>query len=348
MPRRPVAVLAGLALLAGCGGHSERAATPAPPPALATVEVVATDAAGERLFDGVVEALEQATLVAQTSGRVVAVERDVDAAVDRGDVLLRLSGVEQRAGLEAARQGLVEAQARATEAATAHERVRSIYARRLVPRAELDRAVAEHEAAEARLAAARAAVAAAGEAVAYTQLRAPFSGRVTGRFVEVGEAVAPGQPLVAVAAPGRLRVVVDLPQALAADARRLGRATVQAGGERLESTSLTVFPAGAADSGTVRAWIDLPAGVEALYPGLRVKAGFALGPLGILRIPASALVTRSEVNAVYLVGADGRVTLRQIRLGRRLGGEVEVLAGLRAGDRLAADPVAATLALGGR
>lgn len=343
----PGAALLATLLAAGCGSGAPSPPSPPSLPDLETVTVVASDAPGERLFDGLVEALEQATLTAQTSGRVVAIERDVDSSVHRGELILRLSGVEQRAARDAARQVLAEAEARATEAAAAYERTRSVYERRLVPRAELDRVTAENEAARARLAAARAALSAAEESFAYTEVRAPFAGRVTRRFVEVGEAVSPGQPLAAMAAPGRLRVSLDVPQALAEPVRRLGEATVYLPSGPVRSRGLTVFPAASAAAGTVRVWIDLPEGAGGIYPGVRVKAGFAIGGTGMLRIPVSAVVARSEVTAVYVVG-DGAVTLRQVRLGRRLGDEVEVLAGLRAGERIAADPVAATLALGSR
>lgn len=342
------ALLGTLALAAGCGNDETPAEAPAKAPAaLETLVVAASEAQGERLFDGLVEALEQATLTAQTSGRVVAIARDVDASVARGDLILRLSGVEQRAGRDAARQALAEAESRATEAAAAFERTRNVYERQLVPRADLDRATAEHEAAQARLAAARAAVSAAEEEFGYTEIRAPFAGRVTRRFVEAGESVNPGQPLAAVAAPARLRVSLDVPQSLAEDVRRLGEASVHLPSGPLTSKALTVFPAASEAAGTVRVWIELPAAAAGLYPGMRVKAGFALAPAGTLRIPAAAIATRSEVTAVYVVGEDGRISFRQVRLGRRIGDQVEVLAGLRAGESIAVDPVAATLALGG-
>jgi len=73
---------------------------------------------------------------------------------------------------------------------------------------------------------------------------------------------------------------------------------------------------------------------------MTAKAAFVIGESERLMVPESALVRRSEVTAVYVV-SDGRVSLRQIRLGHRFGNEVEVLAGLAAGDALAADPVAA-------
>ena len=339
--------LVAAASLAACGGdqHAEQA-VPAGA-GLETLAVAASGADGERLFDGIVEAVQQATLAAQTGGRVVAIERDVNDAVARGALILRLDGVEQRAQLDAARQALAAAEATALEAGSSYERVRDLVARRLLPQADLDRATASRDTANARLAAARAGVDGAREQFAYTEVRAPFAGVVTARHVDVGEAVAPGQPLTAVAAPGALRVIVDVPQALADEVRTLGAASVHAGDAIIGSARLTVFPAAASGSNTVRVRVDLPPGVAGLYPGMFVKAGFRTGGAALLRVPVSAVAWRSEVTGAYVVADDGGLSLRQLRLGRTIGDEVEVLAGLAPGERIAADPVAATLALAG-
>jgi len=345
-----VMIVFAAAWLSACGGGQEPAAPEgaAAGAGLETVAVSPGEQGGERLFDGIVEAVQQATLAAQTSGRIVALERDVDDPVRRGDVILRISGVEQKANLDAARQAFTEASAMATEARARFARVQELAGQKLLSQSDLDRATADRDAAEARLASARAGVAAAEEQYGYTQVRAPFDGVITARHVEVGEAVAPGQLLTAVAALGALRVNVDVPQALADEIRTLDGAHVYAGARVLESAGLTVFPAAASGSNTVRVRVELPKGAEDLYPGMFVKAGFRSGAPVALRVPAATVVRRSEVTGVYVVSPEGQVRLRQVRLGRQLGEEIEVLAGLVAGERVAADPVAATLAVEGR
>jgi hypothetical protein len=79
---------------------------------------------------------------------------------------------------------------------------------------------------------------------------------------------------------------------------------------------------------------------------MTVKAAFAIGEAQRLLIPDSALVQRSEVSGVYAVTGN-QVSLRQLRLGHRFGDRVEVLAGLEAGETIAADPNAAALYLSG-
>ena len=349
MNKAAVPALLSALLLTACGADQGAAKQEAASgPALETIVVATGDADGERLFDGVVEAVQQATLAAQTAGRVITLEHDVDDQVERGTPILRIAAVEQRARLDEAQQALIAARAVATEAGLRHQRTQKLVAQKLLSQADMDQATAQRDSAQARLAAAEAGVAAASEQFGYTEVRAPFAGVVTRRFVDVGEAVTPGQPLTAVAALGALRVIVDVPQAMAEQVRQLGAARVYAGQQVLQSAGITVFPAAASGSNTVRVRVELPAGVRDLYPGMFVKAGFRSGEGAILRVPASAVVLRSEVTAVYVVDAQGRPALRQVRLGRRLGGDVEVLAGLAAGERIAADPVAATLAMQGR
>jgi RND family efflux transporter MFP subunit len=191
-------------------------------------------------------------------------------------------------------------------------------------------------------------VSAAGQQFGYTQIVAPYDGVVTQRLVEAGETVSPGQPLAGVAALGALRVVVDLPQSEAVKVRALGRGTVYVGDHAVPSARVTVYPAATSGSNTVRVRVDLPAGVQDLYPGMFAKVGFALGGAERLAVPAASVVRRSEVTAVYTVATDGSISFRQVRLGRTAGDRVEVLAGLHAGDRVALDPLEAARRLKAR
>jgi multidrug efflux pump subunit AcrA (membrane-fusion protein) len=112
-------------------------------------------------------------------------------------------------------------------------------------------------------------------------------------------------------------------------------------GERtIPAEELTFFPVADPATNTFRVRATLAAGSVTLYPGTFVKVGFVVGETERLLLPATAIVQRSELTAVYVVGEEA-VTLRQIRVGRRYGDRVEVLAGLSPGEAVAADPVAA-------
>lgn len=346
--RLPVLSATLLALaLAGCS-KEESAAPAAAAPRLDTIAVGSGPAAREQQVDGVLEAVNSATLSAQTSARVIALPVDVNDHVQAGQLVVRLRDTEQRSGLDQAESALRMAQARMVEADKTYERIKEVYARRLVAAAQMDAATAEHDAARAALNAAEAARSRAAEQLAYTEVRAPFAGVVTARPVQVGEAVMPGQPLLVVQAPGAMRAVVDVTQQMAEALRKNSKATILlADGRRLDAAAVTVFPNADPTTQTVRVRADLPAKVNGdVYPGMAAKVVFSVGEASAIAIPLSALVQRGEITGVYLQEASGHIAFRAVRTGRELSdGRVEILAGLGAGEHVARDPRAAAAAV---
>jgi RND family efflux transporter MFP subunit len=337
---KPLLLLAALALSA-CGSEP---VAPVPEPAVpfATLEVVRETVPRERAWDGVVEAVNQATLSAQTAGRVLELPFDVNDYVEAGQVVVRFTDVEQVSASRRAAAGLAAAQADAAEAELAFRRTEELVGKQLLARASLDQARARRDAARAALESARAGVSEAGEQVDYTVIKAPYSGILTERLVEVGESVRPGQPLVSGLSLDRLRVDVEVPQSDIQAIRGHGAAAVLLpDGRRVEASDVTIFPYADPKTHSFRIRVELPEANTGLQPGMTVKTAFKTGESQRILVPASALVSRSEVTAVYAVDAANRVSLRQVRIGRRTGDRVEVLAGLAAGERIAADPLAA-------
>lgn len=350
---RLMVFLSGMLLLVACGSKTPPVPASLPAPAFATVVIQPVTGAAERELDGTVEAVNQATVAAQTAGRVAEIFYDVNDFVPAGAVLLKIRSIGQRAELNQAEAALSEAEARDAEARSRYERIAAMYERKVVARAQFDEALAGRDAALARLTAARAAVASATEGVAFTEVRAPYAGIITARLVRVGETVAPGTPLMSGYSLEKLRVTVDIPQSLVEQVRLRKKAAVYLGGRRIEASKVTIFPEADPLSNTFRTRVELPANAADLYPGMYVKVGFVSGETSRLLVPRTAVVTRSEVTGVFVVAPDNRVSLRQVRLGHNFAGasagtadaeQVEVLAGLSAGERVALDPVAAARA----
>ncbi|MCG5502177.1 efflux RND transporter periplasmic adaptor subunit [Ectothiorhodospira lacustris] len=301
----------------------------------------------EQVFDGRVEAVQQATVSAQTSGRVMEVLYDVDDFVDAGSIIIRLRDTEQRARLDQAEAGLREAQARFNEARAEFERAQGIFERQLISRAEMDRVTATLEAARARLESARAARAGAQEALEHALVRAPYAGIVTQRHVEVGESVSPGQPLLSGISLEFLRVTTQVPQRFINPVRRHQTARILLEDQpAVVVERLTFFPYADPATGSFRVRAELPDRTPGLFPGMFVKVAFTVGERETLLVPAAAVLQRSEVSAVYVVDDQGRISLRQVRTGRTEGdGQVAILAGLSEGEQVALDPVVAGVAL---
>jgi RND family efflux transporter MFP subunit len=295
----------------------------------------------ERVYDGTVEAVNKATMSAQTSGRIAELFYDVDDYVEPGDPIVRFTDIEQQAALQQAKANLEAALARQQQAVAEFRRAEGLFESGSSSRREYDQALAARDAAVARVNAARSAVGTAEQQLEYTLVRAPYAGIVTERHVEVGEAVAVGQPLMSGLSLESLRVVVELPQQVAARVRDHEKASILTDEGRVEAESVTIFPFADSASNTFTVRVELPDGQFDLYPGMFVKVAFVVGDAERLLVPTRAMLRRSEVTGVYVVSGDGDVRLRQVRAGNTFDDRTEILAGLAEGERVALDPVRA-------
>jgi len=311
------------------------------PVSLATLQVAHEKMPSERMVDGTIEAINQATVSAQTSGRITDIFYDVNDFVPSGAVIMRVRGTQQRASMQQAQASLQEADALNAQAQQQFNRIEGLYKEKVATRQEYEQALANRDAGAARLESARAAVEAAKEGFGYTEVRAPYAGIVTKRLVQVGETVQPGTPLMSGVSLQYLRVNLDLPQSIVEKVRAIRKAAIYVNDQRVDATSFTLFPEANTDTHTFHARANLPANATDLHPGMFVKVGVVVGEAEKLLIPQTAVVTRSEVTAVYVVH-DKQPLLRQVRLGQRFNDRIEVLAGLTDGEAIALDPVAAS------
>lgn len=290
-------------------------------------------------LDGVIEAVQQSTVSAQTSGTVQSLPFDVDDSVAAGDLIVQLEDSEQRSRLRQARAGLEEADAALMDARQRFERIEAVHDRGLVSRQEFDQARNNLAAARARTERARAAVSEAQEQVSYTRVVAPYGGILTERHVEVGEAVNPGQPLLSGLSLEQLRVLVDLPQKYAELARAERQAQVTlADGRVLETGEMTFYPYADPTTHTFRLRMRLNEPNGSLFPGMLVKVSVPVASREALWIPISSVIQRSELRAVFVLDAQDQPRLRQVRTGIRDNGRLEVLAGLSQGERVVTKP----------
>lgn len=335
----------GLMGLAACSKSQEPPAV-MPGAALASLPVAPAQVERETAFDGVIEAVNQATVSAQTSGRVVELPFDVGDYVEKGQVIVRLRDTEQRARLGNAQAVLAEAQARLAEAQLTYDRIKDVYERKLIAKAQFDRAAADLKSAQARAEAARAAVQEAAEGAEHTVVRAPYSGIVVQRNVELGETVTAGRPLITGLSLEQLRAVVDIPQQHIGPLRKHRKARlILPDGRSVTVSDMRIPPAADPGTHTFRVLVTLPEGDFGVFPGTLIKVAFVSGEQERLLVPAAAVVQRSEVTGVYVIGGKGAVHFRYIRIGTPAAdGRIPVLAGLASGERVATDPIAAGIA----
>ncbi|NKZ38313.1 efflux RND transporter periplasmic adaptor subunit [Oleiagrimonas citrea] len=334
-----------LTALAGCGDKTSPQTASSRAPSLSTVVVKPETAHREQVWDGVVEAVNEVTLTAQTNARVLELPYDVGDTVAKGDVLVRFTDIEQKSVRRAAQAQIASAQANFRNAEAQYKRIAEVFSKGLVARSDLDQARMQRDAAQAALHAARAQYSEAGQQVDYTVIRAPYAGIITHRYVHVGEAVQAGppspQPLIGLESLKDLRVTVQVPQSAVDAIRNHHHAEIMLGdGKRLAASKVIVFPYADPKTHTFNVRLLLDGSHASLYPGMTVKVAFAVGAAQRLLVPVAALWHQGEMTGVYVVQGDS-VRLMQVRVGERFGSRVEVVSGLAPNQHVATDPAAA-------
>ena len=286
-------------------------------------------------LEGVVEAINQSTVSAHTAGTIVELPVDVDDAVAADQLIVRLEDTEQTARLKRAQANLESAQATLNDATKRFQRVSELYQQEVASASERDDAKTLFETSKARVADAKAALAEAQKQLSYTRVKAPYAGIVTERFVELGESVQPGQPLMSGLSLEHLRVITELPQQYAQYVRNSRSADIVTDdGRQLAIGSMTFYPYADAQTHTFRLRLNLTDPEGRLFPGVLVKVKVAVGEREVMLVPHSAVVVRGELRAVYVVKEDGEAQLRQVRVGQNINGQLEILAGLVPGEQI--------------
>ncbi|WP_299806478.1 efflux RND transporter periplasmic adaptor subunit [uncultured Shewanella sp.] len=296
-------------------------------------------------LDAVVEPTKSATVSAQTSGRIIKLNYDINDIVTAGAALLEITSKEQGAQLAAAEADYAKARAVNVEAQQQLKRYQTLFPKGAISKGSMDEAEANAKSTQQAVSAAKARITQANESLKYTLVSAPFAGVVTQRHVEEGETVSPGQALYSGYSLSQMRAVTQIPQRyIEALKQQPNFKLTLANGKQINSDELNLFTFVDPKSHSYKVRINLPENVEGVIPGSLIKAQFISGSRRAIFVPESSLLSMNELSAVYIQQNDTWV-LNQVRTGLSDNGKVEILAGLSEGDVVAKDAYHALLML---
>lgn len=315
---------------------------------LVRAEVVRSDAVGTVTVDGKVEAERQAVIATQTAGRIL--ERLVEAGdhVSKGQLLLRIDDRETRQQETAYVAQLAAAEAQLAQAKLDRDRNAAMLQKKLIGQAAYDQSETVYRAALAEVNAQRASTELSQTQRSFTQVVSPYDGLVAAVSANVGDLAMPGKPVMTVYDPTAFRVFANLSVSVLSrwqrkEPMKVNLASITGAGDAREvvPTQVVVLPQTDPVAQQVMVRLDLPLGLPNLLPGTFVKVQVPVLSDARLLVPAAAVLRRGEMTAVYVVRDALPPQLRQVRLGKALGDQVEVLAGVEAGEQVALDPIAA-------
>lgn len=303
-----------------------------------TFTVRSVERAAALQASGVAAPVAEATLSTKLMGTVTEVLVHEGDRVAVGQPLLRIDARDLTAKAAQAAAMQSEAEAVFREAELHAQRMRALYADDAAPKAQLDAAETGLARSRAGVQAARAGAAELGAVRDYSVIRAPFAGTLVSRMADPGTFAAPGTPLLVVQDASRLRVSATVSPDAARGLRRGQTLEAVIEGAPARAVVEGVVPAQGGSLYTVNALVDNAAG--RFLAGSAATLSIPTGVRATLAVPASALVREDDLTGVYLA-AEGGARLRWVRLGRSFGDSVEVLSGLRDGDRVVATAASA-------
>ena len=269
---------------------------------------------------GTVRAKLRSVIEAKVSGRIEQMLVVPGQQVKAGESLAVIDAREVQARYD-------RAMALRQQAEADRKRLSSLLEQKILSQAEFDNAQAK----------ARIAIAGVTEAETmrdYTKVTAPFAGVITRKHADVGDLAAPGKPLLDMEDYRTLRLEADVPEAVVGKLTLGDKLPVRIAALETEREGVISEIAPAADPGsrTFLVKLDLPP-----QPGLRAgqfgRVAMPVGETTALRVPASAVVQRGQMEMVFVV-SDGKAQLRLVKTGKRIGAEVELVSGVSAGEKV--------------
>jgi RND family efflux transporter MFP subunit len=306
-------------LWAGCGKSPKSSGPPALPAAAVRLQTVESRqrAATEEVV-GTVRARLRSVIEAKVSGKIDKMLVVPGQNVKVGELLVELDAREIQARVDQARAVRQQAEADL-------KRMSSLWEQKILSQSEYDSAQSKFRVADG-------SALEAETLLGYTKVTAPFGGIITRKHADVGDLASPGKPLLELEDASTLRLEADVPEAVV-DRIKLGDklpVRITALESDREGVVSEIAPAADPNSRTFLVKLDLPS-----TPGLRAgqfgRVAMPVGMTSALRVPASAVVQRGQMELVF-VADNGRAQLRLVKTGKHVGNEVEIVSGLSPGE----------------
>ena len=334
-----VLTLAGLSLISNrslAADPAKAAATAKPALTVALTQPTSSMLTIKLSANGSVAAWQEASVGAEANGlRVAELHAQVGDSVKRGQLLASFAAESVQADVALARAAVAEAQANAAESAANADRARAVQGSGAISAQQVNQYLTQEQTGKARVESAKAQLDSQLLRLKNTQLMAPDSGVISARMATVGSVVGAGTEMFKLIRQGRLEWRGEV---TAGEIGRIAPGTsvlvTAPGGAQVKGKVRTLAPTVDAATRNGLVFVDLPGAGSGFKPGMFARGEFDLGSSGGLTVPQTTVVVRDGFSYVVRVGTDNRVAQAKVQTGRVVGDQIEILSGIKPGDKL--------------
>lgn len=310
------------------------------PVSVVVAKVTANDDNSPLVVSGTIEAVNSANLSTRLMGYVERINVKVGDKVSKGQTLIVINNTDLQAKRAQVNAGISEAKAAFTIAEKDYNRYKNLFEQNSASQKELDDMTAHYNMAKARLEAAQQMKNEINAQFAYTNVKAPFSGVVTGKFIDEGALANPGMPLLAMESPQNFEVIARVPEAIISNIKEdeAVNVVVSSIDAELKGKVSEVSTSSANSGGQYLVKLSLDSKNDKVRSGMFASVRFPniknqkSNSTTTIMIPKDAIITNGQLSGIYTVSQQNTAVLRWLRLGKTFGDKVEVLSGLSADE----------------
>ena len=333
------AILGTTILISSCGSEDKKEVIDNSPAVNVKVKTVSEDNSSPFLtVSGKIEAVKSANISTRMMGYVDKIYVGVGDKVRDGQLLMSVNNADVSAQLAHVNAGITEAEAAYTNAEKDYNRYTSLFKENSASQKELDDITANYTMAKARLESAKQMRNGVNAQMGYANIRAPFDGVVTNKFINAGDMANPGMPLLEVESPGNYQVLAMVPESEILAVKNYSEVTVQikALNKNVKGKVSEVSTSSKNTGGQYLVKVIIDKTDAQILSGMYATVQFPVARKttnSAIMIPIEAVVKNGQLTGIYTVSQSNTALLRWLRLGRTFGDQVEVLSGLSADEQ---------------
>lgn len=290
-------------------------------------------------YTGTVSSVNQSTLSTRLMGQISKVMVNEGDAVTKGQLLVSIRSNDIQAKQKQVEANIIQAKAAYKHASDDFNRIQTLRNSNSATQKELDDITVHLEMTKAQLEAAKKAKDEVLEMLSYADIRAPYNGVITQKFVDGGDMANPGMPLLAIEAPGLFEVIAKVPESEIYKVEKGDEVEVMidACEQKIKGHISHISPSSRFSGSQFDARISLmptDKQVQAIRSGVFAHVNHLKGEEQKLLVPSSMVVERGQLKGVWTVSQANQALLRWVRLGKSFDNQIEVLSGLSEGNKL--------------
>lgn len=307
-------------------------ATPIP---VTVREIKATEISNNIVFSGRIEAAEKVDLSTRIMGTIEDIKVKVGDKVKKGQVLFTISIADLKAKKAQLSSKIEEVNIQLLNLEKDLKRTQNLFAKESATQKQLDDITTAYKATETNLTSLKASISEINANIDYAVVKAPFDGYVSVKTSDKGNISSPGMPVISLVSQN-YKAVVSVPesQIVAIKENTLVNLTIPAINKTIEAKITQIAPSGSYNAGQFIVIVVPTSNIKELRDGLYAQVKLNDGLEKVILLNEDEIITRGQLQGVFVLGKDNEAILNWIRIGNLVNGKYQVIAGLNEGEKI--------------